>query len=96
VNTREEIQWLTFANRDIQDLALIAHHRIRQLLPDVVHHIHGPAAPSDRTTADKHQRRVPARVGEITQREIFFFYYMSSTSHQHPRLHPSIRTVVQN
>lgn len=49
-----------FANAELlQALAVIADSRHRELLPDVGHHLHGPAAPPDCAETKRHSRRVP-------------------------------------
>lgn len=49
-----------FANAGLlQALEVIADSRHRELLPDVGHHLHGPAAPPDSAETNRHSRRVP-------------------------------------
>lgn len=46
-----------------QDLALVPDPRLRQLLPDVVHHLHGAAAPPDPAETEQRARGVRERIG---------------------------------
>ena len=49
-----------------QDLALVPDPRLRQLLPHVVHHLHGAAAPPDRAEAERRARVLRERMnGEL-------------------------------